>query len=334
MIDRFRITQGWARRFSQEGIAVPELLRRAGLPARLFEQERIFLTTAELFALWRSVAEMSPDAAFGLRLGTELRFERSHPVAIAGACSRSFGDALQRLARYKQLTCPEEIRVHRTGPEFAVEFFFAEAREAHPDIMADLGLSWILNVARRGSDGEIVPLRLELLRSAKDRELLEGHFGCRIKFKAGRNALVFRSEDFDRPFVTGNEELVAMLGAQLEAELAERSARGELGEQVKDTLRRSLAGKRPTLEAVAHELGLSVRTLQRRLAGSKVNFQELLEEVRRELARHHLRQANVEFNEIAFLLGYEGANSFFRAFQLWEGTSPGEWRLRHCKLKH
>ena len=63
-----------------EKIAVPTLLRRAGLPASSFQQEKIYVTTAEVFALWRSVAEMSPDPGFGLKLGTELRFERSHPV--------------------------------------------------------------------------------------------------------------------------------------------------------------------------------------------------------------------------------------------------------------
>jgi AraC-like DNA-binding protein len=328
MIDRFRITPGWARRFSQEGIAVPDLLRRAGLPATLFDQEKIHVTTAEIFALWRGVAEMSPDPAFGLKLGTELRFERSHPLAIAGVCSRSFGDALQRLARYKQLTCPEEIRIHRKAQETSVEFFFVAAKEAEPDIMVDVGLSWILNVGRRGSDGEIVPLRLELTRPAKHRELLEGHFGCRVKFKADRNALVFRNADLDRPFVTHNEELVAMIGTHLEAELNSRKPVRDIGAQVKEALRRSLAGKRPNLQNVAQELGLSVRTLQRRLADSTVTFQELLEEVRRELAHRYLQQPAVEFNEVAYLLGYEDANSFFRAFQAWEGTSPGEWRTR------
>ena len=334
MPGRFRITQGWALRFAQEKIPVAALLRRAGLPATLFEQDKIYVMTAEIFALWRAVAEMCPDPGFGLRLGTELRFERSHPVAIAGVCSRSFGDALQRLARYKQLTCPEEIRVQRKEQETSVEFFFLEAEETEPDIMVDVGLSWILNVARRGSDGEIKPLRLDLTRPTKHRELLEGHFGCRVKFKSDRNALVFRSDDLDRPFVTHNEELVTMIGTQLESELSSRDTGKNLSGQVKDALRRSLAGKRPTLQDIAQELGLSVRTLQRRLTDAGITFQHLVEETRRELAHHYLRQRDMELNEAAFLLGFEDANSFFRAFQLWEGTSPGEWRTRSWKERN
>jgi AraC-like DNA-binding protein len=272
---------------------------------------------------------MSPNPGFGLKLGTELRFEHSHPVSIAGVCSRSFGDALQRLARYKQLTCPEEIRVHRKAQETSVEFFFVEAKEAQPDIMVDLGLSWILNVGRRGTDGEITPLRLELTRPAKYRALLERHFGCRVRFKADRNALVFRSSDLDRPFVTHNEELVTVIGAQLDSELKARNASVTVGEQVKQTVSRLLAGKRPTLRDVAQELGMSARTLQRRLTDAGITFQQLVEDTRRELARHYLKHSSVELNEAAFLLGYEDANSFFRAFQIWNGTSPGAWRERN-----
>jgi hypothetical protein len=266
MADRFRITKAWATRFAAAKINVPALLRRAGLPLGLFEQEKIHITTAELFALWRSVAAMSQDPAFGLKLGTELRFERSHPVAIAGVCSRSFDDALQRLARYKQLTCPEEIRVERKGKEASVEIYFIEAREAQPDIMVDLGLSWILNVGRRGSDGAITPLRLELTRPVRHRTMLETHFGCRVSFKADRNALVFRNSDLELPFVTSNEELVAVIETHLDSELKDRDADNSVGEQVKQTIRQLLAGRRPTLEDVAQELGLGVRTLQRRLA--------------------------------------------------------------------
>jgi AraC-like DNA-binding protein len=165
----------------------------------------------------------------------------------------------------------------------------------------------------------------------KHRALLERHFGCRVRFKADRNALVFRSSDLELPFVTHNEELLTMIGTQLDSELESRNTNTNVGEQVKDTLRRSLAGKRPTLQDVAQELGLSSRTLQRRLTDAGITFQQLVGDTRRELARHYLKQRTVELNETAFLLGFEDANSFFRAFHEWEGTSPSEWRTRAWK---
>ncbi|HEY0564769.1 MAG TPA: AraC family transcriptional regulator [Terriglobales bacterium] len=114
----------------------------------------------------------------------------------------------------------------------------------------------------------------------------------------------------------------------MESELKARNGSTKVGEQVKDALKRSLAGKRPTLQDVARELGLGERTLQRRLTDAGITFQQLVEETRHDLAHHYLKQSSVELNEIAFLLGFEDANSFFRAFHAWEGTSPSEWRTR------
>ncbi len=81
---------------------------------------------------------------------------------------------------------PEEIRVHRQAQEAAVEFFYVEATEAQPAVLVDMVMSWILGVGRRGTDGQIKPLRLELTRPVQHRELLESHFGCRVRFKAGK----------------------------------------------------------------------------------------------------------------------------------------------------
>ncbi len=329
MADRFRVSSIWTTRLPEHQISIPAVLRWAGLPAGFFQQEKIYVTTAELFAFWRAVGESSNDPAIGLKLGAEPRFERYQPTAIAAVCSRCFRDALQRIGRYKKLTCPEDIRVRTSGDEGSVEFIYTQAKEVQPDVMVDLVLSWILGIGRRGTDGQLTPLRLELTRSAQHRELLESHFGCRVRFKAGRNALIFRNGDLDRPFVTQNEELLRVIGSQLEAELREHNPNTDVGEQVKHTLKRSLAGKRPTLPQVARELCMSTRTLQRRLTDADNTFQQLVEDTRREMAHHYLKHSAVELNEAAFLLGYEDANSFFRAFHGWEGTTPGEWRTKH-----
>ncbi len=84
--------------------------------------------------------------------------------------------------------------------------------------------------------------------------------------------------------------------------------------------------------AVAHEPRMSTQTLQRRLTRERATFQQLIAEAPRELARHYIRHSSLELNETAYLLGYEDANSFFRACHQWEGTSPGEWRAQQARL--
>jgi AraC-like DNA-binding protein len=333
MSDRFRVSGLLARQLEEQNLSLAAVLRRSGLPAGFFQQERIFVTTEELFSLWRAVGDISGDPAIGLKLGTESRVERYDPAAIAALHSQSFLDAVQRMARYKQLTCPEQIRITPGNGESAVEFAFLLARDAEPAVLVDLCLSWILTIGRSGTGYPIIPLRLELTRAAAHRDTLEEHYRCRAKFKAGRNALIFRTSDLERSFVTHNAELLAMLGPQLDAELNARRARQTISDQAKAAVKGLLAGHRPSIRDVARQLNLSSRTLQRRLTQRGITFQRLLEEARRELACHYLAQSELELNQAAYLLGYEDPNSFFRAFHHWEGTSPGDWRKSHQPLK-
>jgi AraC-like DNA-binding protein len=332
MRGRFRVAKLLAERLQARRVPLASVLRHAGLPPAFFKQDRIYASTSELFALWRAIGEISADPGIGLKMGSEPRIEHCSPTAIAAVCSRSLRDALVRIGRYKRLTCPEEIRLQGAPGEVAVEFVYTEASDHEPDILVDLALSWILSIGRRGMDGQLTPLRIELVRAPLHAGMLEQHYGCSPRFKARRNALVFRAADMDRAFVTHNEDVLAMIGAQLDLELSAVNADPDLADQVKRTVKRSLAGKRPVLQQVAQELGLSERTLQRRLTAAGSSFQHVAEEARRELARHYLGESAVAYQEVAFLLGYEDANSFFRAFHHWEGTSPGEWRAKHGRL--
>ncbi len=135
------------------------------------------------------------------------------------------------------------------------------------------------------------------------------------------------------PFVTHNAALLAIVAPQLEAELTQQLAQKSFSEQAKAILKQLTGGQRPGIQDLARELHLSTRTLQRRLTEQGITFQRLLEEeARRELARHYLLHSSRELNETAYLLGYEDANSFFRAFHHWE-PSPAQWRVLQRKSR-
>ncbi|HEX6851990.1 MAG TPA: AraC family transcriptional regulator [Candidatus Polarisedimenticolaceae bacterium] len=331
MIRRFRVSGNLARKLEEIGVAPAELARRAGLPPQTLRQEKALVSTEEFFALYRGIAESSRDPAIGLRLGTEDRVERYDPIALAAVSARSFRDALERLARYKQLTCPEAIDAVTRGEECRVRFRFLLAEESEPPILVDVCFAWVVGIARRGTGGLVRPKRIELQGAVRNRRMYEQHFGCPVEFGARRNAIVFAKADLDRPFLTHNADLFASIAPQLERELSQDLAGEAIGDQVKGVLKRLLAGKRPGIGDVARELRLSARTLQRRLGEENKTFQQLVRESRRELARHYLSQSKLELNETAYLLGYEDAHSFFRAFQHWEGSSPGAWRARHAR---
>ena len=325
MANRFRVSGTLASRLEESGISSDAVLRRAGLSFGLFKQSKIFLTTEEMFALHRAIHDVSGNPVIGLKLGSEERPEHFSPIAIAALYSRSFREALDRIARYKRLTGPQEIRIVDRGKECAVEFVWLLAEKLEPLTLIDMCFAWALAIGRRGTGRRIRPLRVEFKRPAANRRLYESHFGCPVKFGARHNRLFFRAEDMAQPFVTHNAELLELLAPQLEIQLSQLAA-DSLKTQVKTILKKLLAGNRPRLQDVAGELRLSTRTLQRKLLEEGLTFHTLMEEARTEMAKHYLLQSALELNETAYLLGYEDPNSFIRAFHKWEGTSPGEWR--------
>ena len=155
---------------------------------------------------------------------------------------------------------------------------------------------------------------------------IERHFGCPVVCGAARNAIVFRAADAQRPFVTRNAELLAMLAPQFEEELKQENGEENFVERVRIAIQQKLTGRRPNIEDIADALHISSRTLQRRLQDEGSSFQRVLEEARHQLARHYLNNSVLELNEAAYLLGYKDANSFVRAFRTWEGVPPARWR--------
>lgn len=330
MNKRFRVSGSTFFKLDELGVGAAAVLRRAGLPLAFLDQPRVLLDTKELFALWRAVGEISANPAIGLQLGTETKAERFHPIGLVALSSENFGAAVERLARYKQLTCPEEILQEMDGEEWRIQFRWVLAGELEPPVLSECCFAWVLSIARHGAGARLSPLRVEFMQSRPHVQALERHFGCRVVCGAPRNAIVFRAADARRPFVTCNAELLGMLAPRLEEELQQENGRdnadGNFVERVRIAIQQKLTGRRPNIEDIAEALHVSARTLQRRLQDEGSGFQRVLADARRRLARHYLNNSVLELNEAAYLLGYEDANSFVRAFRAWEGVPPARWR--------
>jgi AraC-like DNA-binding protein len=244
---------------------------------------------------------------------------------MAAYYARDYRDALTRLARFKQLCSPEQLQIKVSKDECVIEPVWLHAQEETPPLLTDAAFASFVELGRRGTGHLVTPKRVELKRSEAT-GFHEAYFKCPITFGARRNALVLHATDLDRPFITYNAELLEMLNPQLERALEERRAQSSVSEQVKWILKRLLAGSRPEIAAVARELGLSDRTLQRRIIDDGASFRQLLLEVRQELAHEYLNRPEMDVTEVAFLLGYEDSNSFYRAFRTWEGTTPSQLR--------
>jgi AraC-like DNA-binding protein len=326
MNKHFRVSGSNFLKLEELGVRVSAVLRRAGLPLEFSNLPRVLVSTDELFALWRAIGEVSTNPAIGLLLGTESKTERFHPIGLAALSTENFSSAIDQMARYKQLTCPEEILQEKDNEEWSIQFRWLLADEVEPPVLNECCFAWVLSIARHGTGTRLSPLRVEFVQPRPHVKAIERHFGCPVICGASRNAIVFRASDAKRPFVTRNAELLAMLAPQFEEELKQENGDENFVERVRIAIQQKLTGRRPTIEDIADELHISSRTLQRRLQDAGSSFQRVLEEARHQLARHYLNNSVLELNEAAYLLGYEDANSFVRAFRTWEGVPPARWR--------
>jgi len=327
MVKHFRVPGGLRTKLEEAGVRVSAVLRRAGLPQDLFDQIRILVTTEELFALWRAIGEVSDDPAIGVKLAMETKTERFHPMGIAALSTENFGAAVEHMARYKKLSCPEEILHEKQDDDWSIQFRWLLAMDVEPQVLIEHCFAWVLTIARHGTGTRISPVRVEVVQPRSHVKVLERHFGCPVVSGASHNALVFRASDAACPFVTKNAELLEMLAPQFEQELKQHTnGVDSFLELVRGAIQQRLTGRRPTIEDVARELHMSSRTVQRRLQELGSSFQRVLDEARHQMARYYLANSVLELTEAAYLLGYEDANSFARAFRGWEGMPPGHWR--------
>ncbi|MCR8636804.1 AraC family transcriptional regulator [Paenibacillus sp. N5-1-1-5] len=228
----------------------------------------------------------------------------------------------------KQLCPPESLRITEVGEICTIELEWMHSEQPGLPMLVGTTLAFLLELGRRGTGKPLSARSVEFSRSMGDVKVLEAYFGCPVRIGATDNRMTLHRRDLDRLFISYNKELLEILAPALDRSLDEYRSRS-IPEMVKWILKRCLTGGLLDIRAVASELGMSDRTPQRRLTDEGTTFKQLLTQARHEQAREYLADPKLEIKEVAFLIGYEDQNSFYRAFRLWEGDTPSKWRSEY-----
>lgn len=148
--------------------------------------------------------------------------------------------------------------------------------------------------------------------------------GRPVRFDAPFNAVVGSVADLDQPLPNADALLCSMLERQASDTLERMPRVLDFAETVRHQIEASLPAGEISADAIARSLGLSDRTLRRRLKDCGVTYQMLLDAVRCERARQALSQPGVSIGEVAYSLGFSDASAFHKAFRRWTGKAPGE----------
>ncbi|MGO4527888.1 helix-turn-helix domain-containing protein [Paenibacillus sp. 2TAF8] len=328
--NRIKMPQGFWEGLRQLGIASHDVARKAGLPLTIISETTV--NTAQYYAIWQAYSDLAGDIAQGIiKLVTVYEVTKYPPPILATYHARNYRDALHRMARYKQLCPPERLKTVEVGETCTIDLEWIVIDHTFPPLLVGITLAFLLELGRKGTGRPLTASAVEFTEPMGDVKALEAYFGCSIRTDASRNRLTLHRQDLDIPFLTYNEELLEILSPALDHTLHEHQVNRSMSDMVKWIMKRSLSAGRPEVQTIAKEFGMSDRTLQRRLTDEKTSFVHLLSQARHEQARMYLADLSLDIKEVAFLIGYEDQNSFYRAFRAWEGDTPANWRSIHAK---
>jgi AraC-like DNA-binding protein len=314
------VSPGWGLLLADAGINASNVLRRAGLPRDLFKSGQRTITIAQCFALWEGIQAESGDPLLPISVGQAISMEAFDVPLFAATCSPNLNVAAHRLAKHKKLIGPMKLSVVESENETVLEFIWPP-HATPPQSLSMTELVFWVALVRLTTRAPIRPVRVTSPDLPEDAEAYQEYFGVRIQPGAGYT-VAFTARDAKRPFLTANDRMWEFFEPELRRRLSELEVGTTVAERVCASLLELLPAGNGSMEAVAHDLAMSPRTLQRRLKEEDSTFQAILDSTRESLARHYLTESELSAGEISFLLGYEDPRSFYRAFRAWTGQTP------------
>ncbi|MFW8595347.1 AraC family transcriptional regulator ligand-binding domain-containing protein [Cribrihabitans neustonicus] len=318
-----------ARKLLSEGYAPAAVFEGTGFGPALAAQEAPAAGFATIAAFFEHAAELSGDRLFGFHLGCGIDLRRTGLLGYIARSAPTAGAFLESIGRYAGVLSdalePGTAQLWQDGV-FAWRCNAASGRGGRQ--YAECLAAALLAGLRGAAQVEIAPRAVHFshhrVRGASE---ISAWFGAPVRFGAGSSRMVFDPDDLARPLATADTMLEQLLRTYGDQALSSRfpSAPG-LRSQVERVVAARLPAGPVTLAGVAADLGMSPRSLSRKLALLGTSYFSIAEDLRKALAVRYLKDSSLGLAEIAFLLGYAGLSSFNDAFKRWTGRSPGQYR--------
>jgi AraC-like DNA-binding protein len=314
-----------------DDVDLDELFAHAGIPIeRLLDEEGV-LTSSDVVRITESARVLTGDPALGLHLGEEFGTEMLDVVGMLMSTAPTLRAGLEELLRYSPLvTSLGRGELVEDGDEARVVLHMVEDISSILVYCVELSGAAFWNVARRLVKGEFRLRRLNIALPAPAWvDQYPQVFGEEVEFifSAPENSIVFDRTALELPMVRHTPGLYQRLQEQAARRLASRPQAESASASVLRLIDEHLGERLLDLATVAGYMGLTPRTLQRRLKDEATSFQSLYDHRRQQIAQEQL-QRDTDTESIAAMLGYSDPANFYRAFKAWTGVSPSEFRKR------
>lgn len=309
------------------GIDAQALAAEVGLRAEELQDPDGRVSLAKYIALVHALARRPGVEDAGVRVGKEARLEHMGVVGWAMAEAPTVGEALEHWTRYRHLLGYEvmpdtRLEADRLVFHRAMPGWFGGTRYA-----AEVALSSTLAIIAElvGQPTKALEVWFQFPPPADVMPHVEV-FGVTPRFGQAETLIAISSSILSQPVARADPGLYAYLRRRADELLAKLPVSERHADRVKRLLAEELKQGEPRAPLVARKLGMSERSLQRRLQEEGTSFAELLDSVRKTYAESWLRDASLSIGEVGFLLGYAEPSVFHRAFRRWTGLTPAQFR--------
>ncbi len=280
-----------------------------------------------------TAAALTGIDSIGLRVGMQFRPATFLDVGYALAAAGTIKEALEINMRYQPLTQEAaRTRLEIAGREARIILEPAIADAEFMRRVTDAILAGYASIGRWLLWDQEKPVASVTLRHRPPTEEAQTFarqlFGEVVSYNAPQDMMVIDAALVTRPLPNANPAIVQLLTGRLNARLAAFRAGSSLRMLVMTGLHQQMRKGKPSLEDTAKLIGMSGRTLRRRLLAEDLSYSDLLAATRKEAAEVYIHEETLSFAEIAGLLGYSDQTAFVRAFRGWFGEPPGAFRNR------
>lgn len=307
------------------GVDIAQVLKKAALDRDLFSRRDDVIGYPSLGRLLDECIKASGCEDFGLRVGMRESAGAIGLVGFAAVNAPTVREALQTLVASLHLSDGGgAARLEAQNAIATLSWRVTSAGVERSEQISDAAAAIGCNLMRQLCGPKWNPIEVCLPRPRPaDMRLFASFFRAPLRFDAEEVALVFPTGQLDQEVENRDRDLHEVLAPLLERAIAE--ARRGFQEDVANILRSQVSNGPLSPARAAAALGLSPRTLSRRLAEEGASFLDVAQQVKYDMAQALLRQDKA-IAEVAMLLGYSDQTAFSRAFKLWSGSTPASWR--------
>jgi AraC-like DNA-binding protein len=314
---------------SKRGITTDNLFKMADVDKSLLANTDNRVPLEVYYHMVDTAIEMTGDPHFGLHMG-----ENSDPggLSVLGyimSCCNTVGEALKKVGNYLGIIGSVlNIYLEVEGDNATLVY---DMRKHYTNRCIkqciNTGLCHIYciikNIAKEAVELKEVRVRAEIPEDMSEYNRI---FNCPILFNQPKAALVFPLKALDIPIRHSNPDLLMILEHHANSFLSKIDDNDHFSRKISLLLLQQIQGNKLTIEDVAKKLGMGVRVIQKKLQEEGVTFNELSTNVRQELAKSYLNESRYTIGDITYMLGFSEPSTFCRAFRMWTGMTPGQYR--------